>query len=378
LELAIQNPTTFFSELPDPGSQFFDVSGLKNYELTNHLGNVLSVVSDDAPISQEADLVCSNDYFPFGSQMLERSFSSGVYRFGFNTQERTDEIAGFGNHNTALFWEYDTRLGRRWNMDPKPNPSFSNYSSFCNNPIFYSDLLGDTIKNSASDVIKQKYQNVQNAQTQFDNLVSNHKGKLRNRDIRNYRRESGLRNAQNELKEWKGIEQKINSMISTFETVMPEEYKKLNNLPINILIGFNEGVGGGGPNNPAGTDIPATTITILNFGSEEKNTVWTGGFNGDINIVLWGGGINPFKTTYLANEFGDIDYFFKNVKVNDPLSYKKLETTGNSRYPGYYDDPTGAGQQSKAYQKTFDRKFNSLRKAYPVDKVDRVNWIIHK
>lgn len=27
------------------------------------------------------------------------------YRFGFNTQEKVNEISGKGNHTTALFWE---------------------------------------------------------------------------------------------------------------------------------------------------------------------------------------------------------------------------------------------------------------------------------
>lgn len=67
------------------------------------------------------------------------------YLYGFNGQEKTDEISGEGNHNTAMFWEYDTRLGRRWNQDPKPNPSISNYAAFANNPIWFSDPLGDTI-----------------------------------------------------------------------------------------------------------------------------------------------------------------------------------------------------------------------------------------
>ena len=35
------------------------------------------------------------------------------YRFGFNGQEKVNEIAGVGNHNTALFWEYDTRTAQR-------------------------------------------------------------------------------------------------------------------------------------------------------------------------------------------------------------------------------------------------------------------------
>ncbi len=82
---------------------------------------------------------------PFGSVMLGRDFSGGMYRFGNGGQEKTDEISGSGNHTTAMFWGYDTRLGRRWNQDPKPNPSISNYSCFANNPIWFSDVNGDTI-----------------------------------------------------------------------------------------------------------------------------------------------------------------------------------------------------------------------------------------
>ncbi|HRP90822.1 MAG TPA: DUF1990 family protein [Edaphocola sp.] len=66
------------------------------------------------------------------------------YRFGFNTQEKVNEIAGVGNHNTAFFGELDTRLARRWNLDPKPNPSWSSYSVFLDNPIYNSDVLLDT------------------------------------------------------------------------------------------------------------------------------------------------------------------------------------------------------------------------------------------
>jgi len=43
-----------------------------------------------------------------------------------------------------LFWEYDTRLGRRWNLDPKPQISISDYAAFGNSPIGYTDLLGDS------------------------------------------------------------------------------------------------------------------------------------------------------------------------------------------------------------------------------------------
>lgn len=54
------------------------------------------------------------------------------------------QIRAFGNHNTATFGELDTRLGRRWNTDPKPNARTSVYSVFDNNPIWRTDFLLDT------------------------------------------------------------------------------------------------------------------------------------------------------------------------------------------------------------------------------------------
>lgn len=65
------------------------------------------------------------------------------YEFGYNGQMKTNEIAGMGNHNTALFWEYDTRTGRRWNRDPKMNVWESPYAVFGSNPIWHNDVLGD-------------------------------------------------------------------------------------------------------------------------------------------------------------------------------------------------------------------------------------------
>jgi hypothetical protein len=76
--------------------------------------------------------------------MPGRSYqSSNGYRYGMNGQEKVDEISGSGNHNTALFWEYDTRTGRRWNLDPKPTIGISDYACFNDNPIWNSDVLGD-------------------------------------------------------------------------------------------------------------------------------------------------------------------------------------------------------------------------------------------
>jgi hypothetical protein len=57
--------------------------------------------------------------------------------------ERDDEIKGSGNSYTAEFWQYDSRLGRRWNIDPVYKHNYSNYSAFSNNPIIFIDPKGD-------------------------------------------------------------------------------------------------------------------------------------------------------------------------------------------------------------------------------------------
>lgn len=120
-------------------------AGNKRYELTNHLGNVLAVLSDNKLGTTEytAEVISMQDYYPFGMLMVGRSFNVGGYRYGFNGQEKSDEIKGEGNSYTAAFWEYDPRIGRRWNLDPKPTVGISMYSAFNGNPIAYSDVLGD-------------------------------------------------------------------------------------------------------------------------------------------------------------------------------------------------------------------------------------------
>ena len=73
--------------------------------------------------------------------------TAGRYRYGFGGQEMTNEIKGVGNSYTAEFWEYDPRLGRRWNLDPRPVTGISEYSVFGNNPIRFNDPQGDTLSN---------------------------------------------------------------------------------------------------------------------------------------------------------------------------------------------------------------------------------------
>jgi hypothetical protein len=140
------------------GSPIFDslLLGSRTYELTNHLGNVLSTISDKK-IGHDnsgvvdyyiAEVLLQNDYYPFGMMMPQRKYTlTNGYRYGFNGQEISGEINN--NSMTAEFWQYDGRIGRRWNLDPKPNTAISAYNCFNGNPIWFTDALGDTLGRSA-------------------------------------------------------------------------------------------------------------------------------------------------------------------------------------------------------------------------------------
>ncbi len=67
--------------------------------------------------------------------------ANSSYRYGFNGQEKSDEIAE--GLTTAMYWEYDSRTGRRWNLDPVPKIGESEYACFGNNPIYLSDPSGN-------------------------------------------------------------------------------------------------------------------------------------------------------------------------------------------------------------------------------------------
>ncbi len=86
-------------------------------------------------------------------------------RYGYNSQEESTELNADGNHTTAEFWEYDSRSARRWNLDPVDQISKSNYATFANNPIIYSDLNGDF-----STVLRGTSQDIEGSPS-FDNSM---------------------------------------------------------------------------------------------------------------------------------------------------------------------------------------------------------------
>jgi len=124
------------------------------YEISNHLGNVLTTVSDikltadgnaDGVVdSYAAVIISAQDYYPFGSLEPGRTYSSESYRFGFNGKENDNEVKGTGNQQDYGMRIYDPRLGRFLSVDPlaMSNVSISTYCFADNSPIYKIDKNG--------------------------------------------------------------------------------------------------------------------------------------------------------------------------------------------------------------------------------------------
>ncbi|HNG07135.1 MAG TPA: RHS repeat-associated core domain-containing protein, partial [Saprospiraceae bacterium] len=164
--MALPNVKLYPAAPPNPhaaDSMHYEIfEGWKRYEIANHLGNVLAVVTDrkrgKASSGQNiqwfvADVVASQQYYPFGMLMpgdasvtLRRQYSlnSTDYRYGFNGKEGDDEIKGDDNQQDYGMRIYDPRVARFLSVDPitAQYPMLTPYQFASNTPIQAIDLDG--------------------------------------------------------------------------------------------------------------------------------------------------------------------------------------------------------------------------------------------
>lgn len=127
----------------------------KQYELSNHLGNILTTIYDrkvsvDVGSNGSIDyytayVTSTSDYYAFGAPLPGRVYTStDAYRYGFNGKEKDDDVKGIGNSYNFEARIYDPRLGRWLSLDPsaKNYPNWSPYNYSFNNPIVYNDPDG--------------------------------------------------------------------------------------------------------------------------------------------------------------------------------------------------------------------------------------------
>ena len=100
-------------------------------------------------------------YYPFGLVMSGISSkalnNAPANKYKFNGIEQNNDFDL--NMYDAFYRNLDPQIGRFWQIDPKPNFGESQYAAMSNNPILYSDFLGDTVKysNDATRGLVEKF-----------------------------------------------------------------------------------------------------------------------------------------------------------------------------------------------------------------------------
>ncbi len=113
----------------------------RTYEVTDHLGNVIAVISA-TPEEDGPAILSSRYYYPFGSEMPGVSVNTDTktHRFSFNGKEKES----LTNNHDFHAREYDARIGRWLSVDPLAEQfaHLSPYNAMENNPLFKIDPTG--------------------------------------------------------------------------------------------------------------------------------------------------------------------------------------------------------------------------------------------
>ena len=149
--IGVHNFEPIERKLSDPAPIALQATrGKKFFELSNHLGNVLTTITDQKLWRTEggnsfyvATVVNASDYHPFGLAVKSRTFGSDKYRFGFNGKEN-DESWG-----SELIQDYGMRIyspsiDRFLSVDPigREYPELTPYQFASNSPILMIDIDG--------------------------------------------------------------------------------------------------------------------------------------------------------------------------------------------------------------------------------------------
>jgi RHS repeat-associated protein len=172
-------------ELSDTLRIFEEFVGAKNYELSNHLGNVLATISDKTIFNTDhynGIVYSAQLYYPFGWEIPTLSFAAKSYRYGFNGVEKAREI-GEGV-NTTFYREQDTRAGRWWSVDPISHPEQTPYSMMDGNPIIGTDVDG------ADTRVKTKQKNgKEHIKISYRGVLIDRTGKITRKELKQIRKE---------------------------------------------------------------------------------------------------------------------------------------------------------------------------------------------
>ena len=227
--------------------------------------------------------------------MVGRKYQLGssTYKYSINGQEKSDELNE--NLTTAKFWEYDSRIGRRWNIDPKYNVSESPYCVFGNNPNYYLDVNGDKIKNGDQMVLEKEKKHLGEIQQYKEGLMKKY-------NIREGMKKKEFLKSGGTKEQWgeydaelqvektsknqiKGMEKRANitqKLIDNWGANAPNIYKEVDGKSVDFILMSNntsltdneeETTAGGTGSNFLGTISNPTLYAVLPNGDMVKNAV---------------------------------------------------------------------------------------------------------
>jgi RHS repeat-associated protein len=128
-----------------------DIEMTKNGYLYVYVSNESrgNVYFDDIRVEhKQGSLIEETHYYPFGltmagisSRVLNSNYSENKSKYNGIEQNEDFDL----NMYDAFYRNFDPQIGRWWQIDPKPNDKESPYAAMANNPVLYSDFLGDTL-----------------------------------------------------------------------------------------------------------------------------------------------------------------------------------------------------------------------------------------
>jgi len=125
----------------DAGGEQQHTTGVRSYELSDHLGNVHIVVSDLRIGLNQVKVLSATEYYPFGMGMPGRTYAtSSGYRHNFNGKE-LDQETGVQDYGFRI---YNPNIAKFLSVDPLTSsyPMLTPYQFASNSPIAGIDIDG--------------------------------------------------------------------------------------------------------------------------------------------------------------------------------------------------------------------------------------------
>jgi len=300
-----------------------------------------------------AQILSNSDYPPFVVSMTERSYNSSSQRHGFNGKENDSETETMDFGARLL----DGNLGVWLAVDPLAGkyPDLSPYNFAGNLPVLFIDIDGMKFVNPYKAKVAELMQNVATAQAIYDEYIKNNPG-LSLQELKDSQEVNNLNSAQAVLIQNQADAQRVDNFINTLMISNRSEYdyfetlKDDDNNEIMIVINLKHEQGRATRNKDGFVNAEVNI-----FSTRNSNTGVYGVVNNTINITLYQA-TNVFskrsstqKYSYFANELGDIQYCFKNVK--DDKSHNLLVDSCSEDSPNYWNNREGAGHYSRKYEK---------------------------